>query len=248
MPCRRGYLLYRPPGTGKSSLSLSITSHFNLDIYILNVSSVNSSSLSDLFTELPPQYILLLEDIDAVGMTQTRQVSVEESSQVAADPEKKTESKGRATLSELLNALDGVSSHEGRVLIITTNHKENLDPALIRARRADRKVELPYTDKVMITRIFHTIFKRSEDNVVPDPDKPAKDNETVERLANEFTGKVPEQEVSPAEIQSFLVENRDSPHVALENVQEWMTRVGKEKEMKRADSWGSLGAQVANLA
>lgn len=41
IPYPKGYLLYGPPGTGKSSLSLSIAGHFGLDIYILNLSSIN---------------------------------------------------------------------------------------------------------------------------------------------------------------------------------------------------------------
>jgi mitochondrial chaperone BCS1 len=53
IPYRRGYLLYGPPGTGKSSLSLSIAGECDLDIYTLNLSSVDEDSLSDLFTNLP---------------------------------------------------------------------------------------------------------------------------------------------------------------------------------------------------
>jgi chaperone BCS1 len=36
------------------------------------------------------------------------------------------------TISGLLNALDGIASQEGRILFLTTNKKEKLDPALIR--------------------------------------------------------------------------------------------------------------------
>ncbi|KAK0703077.1 hypothetical protein B0T26DRAFT_598248, partial [Lasiosphaeria miniovina] len=50
-------------------------------------------------------------------------------------------------LSDLLNALDGVASQEGRVLMMTTNYIEHLDPALIRAGRADQKIELPNANK-----------------------------------------------------------------------------------------------------
>jgi chaperone BCS1 len=67
IPYRRGYLLYGPPGTRKSSLSLSITGHFDLDIYILNLASVNDSTLNGLFAKLPQHYIILLEDIDVAS-------------------------------------------------------------------------------------------------------------------------------------------------------------------------------------
>jgi chaperone BCS1 len=38
----------------------------------------------------------------------------------------------RLTFSGLLNAIDGVTSTEGRILFMTTNHEQRLDPALIR--------------------------------------------------------------------------------------------------------------------
>jgi mitochondrial chaperone BCS1 len=56
IPYRKGYLLY----------SLSITGACNLDIYILNISSVDDSLLGKLFTKLPAHCIILLEDINAV--------------------------------------------------------------------------------------------------------------------------------------------------------------------------------------
>jgi len=44
---------------------------------------------------------------------------------------------GGSPLSGLLNAIDGTFSRDGRILIMTTNHPEKIDPALIRKGRAD---------------------------------------------------------------------------------------------------------------
>ena len=69
IPYRRGYLLHGPPGTGKTSLSLALASVFALDLYVVEMPSVGSDTmLEQLFTALPPYCIVLLEDIDAVGM------------------------------------------------------------------------------------------------------------------------------------------------------------------------------------
>ena len=67
IPYRRGYLLYRPPRTGKSSLSSAIAGHFRLNIYILNLSTITEASLKRLFGSLLSRCIILLEDIDAVS-------------------------------------------------------------------------------------------------------------------------------------------------------------------------------------
>lgn len=45
----------------------------------------------------------------------------------------------RVTLSGLLNALDGVSSAEDRIIFMTTNYIDRLDKALIRPGRVDFK-------------------------------------------------------------------------------------------------------------
>ncbi|KAH6661756.1 hypothetical protein B0J14DRAFT_571426 [Halenospora varia] len=65
----------------------------------------------------------------------------------------------------------------------------------------------------------------------------AEDKIMLRKLATEFANKLPEQEFSPAEIQSFLLEYRRSPHMAVENVQEWVVRAREAKRRtKRADS------------
>ena len=49
-------------------------------------------------------------------------------------------------LSCLLNFIDGLWSACGgeRIIIFTTNHKEKLDPALIRRGRMDKHIEMSY--------------------------------------------------------------------------------------------------------
>lgn len=129
IPYKRDYLLFGPPGTGKSSFSLSLAGKHELDIYTLQLSNISDTMLMRLFAELPPRCIVLLEDVDTAGVG--RRDSVD------ADQEK--ESKLAVTLSGLLNVLDGVSSQEGRILIMTTNYIEHLDEALIRPGRSDKK-------------------------------------------------------------------------------------------------------------
>ncbi len=86
---------------------------------------MDDDTLNTMLNSAPMKSIILLEDIDAIFVERT---SVQENT-------------GRrervVTFAGLLNELDGVRSQEGRVLIMTTNHREKLDPALLRPGRAD---------------------------------------------------------------------------------------------------------------
>jgi len=62
------------------------------------------------------------------------------------------------TMSGLLNAIDGVASQEGRVLIMTTNYPEKLDDALMRPGRVDMKVEFTLASRVQIRELFLRMY------------------------------------------------------------------------------------------
>jgi mitochondrial chaperone BCS1 len=62
------------------------------------------------------------------------------------------------TMSGLLNAIDGVASQEGRVLIMTTNYPEKLDDALMRPGRIDIKVEFTLASTVQIRELFLRMY------------------------------------------------------------------------------------------
>lgn len=126
-PWRRGYLFHGPPGCGKTSLIFALASHFDLPLFPVHLSSIwNDGALIRAMAEAPPGAIILIEDIDAA---------------FNADRTSRNE-KSDLTFAGLLNALDGVASQEGRILVMTTNHLDRLDPALIREGRIDVREEI----------------------------------------------------------------------------------------------------------
>jgi chaperone BCS1 len=229
IPYQRGYLLYGPPGTGKSSFSLSLAGEFELDIYTLQLSGISDSKLMKLFSELPPHCIVLLEDVDAAGMGRRDD----------SDTDQENKSSSAVTLSGLLNVLDGVSSQEGRVLVMTTNHIEHLDEALIRPGRADKKVHFQLADKKISSQLFHTVFKQTPDHK---ESKHGFGDETIQRLADDFASKVPDQVFSPAEVLSFLLEQKNSPFGAVTGVENWVAKAKEAaSQLKREGSWVQEG-------
>ncbi|KAF7545110.1 hypothetical protein G7046_g9639 [Stylonectria norvegica] len=272
IPYRRGYLLYGPPGTGKSSLSLALAGFFRMRIYMVSLSSVmaNEENLSTLFAELPRRCVVLLEDIDTAGLTHTREngKAIGDGSEVAASPVTvqsgpgkpavPVSGPGRLSLSGLLNILDGVASQEGRVLIMTTNHLEKLDKALIRPGRVDMIVRFGLADADMTAALFRAIYapyegeegfgqgSAAKPDILNDPDKAQAlaekaekvRKETVERisiLAKDFATKIPELEFSPAEIQGLLLKHKRNPEAVIDATAEWIIETRKEKKQKEID-------------
>jgi chaperone BCS1 len=233
LPYRRGYLLFGRPGTGKSSLSLSIAGCFGLEVYIVNIASIDDSRLSTMFTSLPPRCVVLLEDIDAVGVSRSYDSDGEGSDTSSGAPLPGKKSQGRVSLSGLLNALDGVGSTDGRVLIMTTNHIEHLDPAVIRPGRVDMKVEFQLADHEITRQLFRNMFEQG-DLEEPNEANRVQNNVATAKLAEEFAGQIPSLEFSSADIISFLLKHRKSASKAVRNVSGW---VSDERKRRLGDSW-----------
>lgn len=160
IPYRRGYLFHGPPGTGKTSLAGAIAGHFNLDLYLGSLTKLDDAQVDRLFRQLPPRCVVMLEDVDAANVTQER-----ETKPTASKTKTKEKLYKPLTLSGLLNAIDGASSKEGRILIMTSNLPEVLDKALIRPGRIDRQVYLGPVSKQNAKQIFLRMYTQDPDEV-----------------------------------------------------------------------------------
>lgn len=67
IPYRRGYLLYGPPGSGKSSFIQALAGELEYNICVLNLSErgLTDDKLNHLLANAPERSFILLEDIDA---------------------------------------------------------------------------------------------------------------------------------------------------------------------------------------
>lgn len=149
---KRGYLLYGPPGSGKSSLIAAMANFLCYDVYDLELTKVSDNSeLRSLLIQTTNRSIIVIEDIDcSVDLTadrMTKKTTMMKSKTMRAKTTSsdclKDES-GRVTLSGLLNFTDGLWSccGEERIIVFTTNHRDNVDPALVRCGRMDVHVNL----------------------------------------------------------------------------------------------------------
>ncbi|KAL1535897.1 hypothetical protein AAHA92_28622 [Salvia divinorum] len=146
---KRGYLLYGPPGAGKSSLIAAMANFLRYDVYDLELSKVkDNSELRALLIQTTNRSIIVIEDIDcSIDLTgdratkSRRPAPVKKVRRASSDDDEEVR---RVTLSGLLNCTDGLWSccGEERVIVFTTNQRGAVDPALLRCGRMDVHVSL----------------------------------------------------------------------------------------------------------
>ena len=105
-------------------------------------------------------------------------------------------------LSGLLNVLDGVVDSPGRIVIMTTNHVEHLDPALIRPGRIDKKLFLGYMTAVdaiaMLEHYFQMALTDSQRQRVED---------VINGTGSLSQGKARPLSLTPAQIEQMTAEH-----------------------------------------
>lgn len=122
--------------------------------------------------------IYILEDIDAeCDIVHKRAKYIEdkssesgqELSKMLYDELKKKFNERGITLSGILNALDGVMEMTGSIIIMTTNHVDKLDKALIRPGRITVNLELKFMNNIdgnkLIYKKYSATVNELEDNV-----------------------------------------------------------------------------------
>ncbi|VFQ82118.1 unnamed protein product [Cuscuta campestris] len=210
-PWKRGYLLYGPPGTGKSSLIAAMANHLRFDIYDVQLGSMLGRyyALRDLLLWLPSRSIVIIEDIDRTqGLPKNRTKAppedIDSDSSHDIEDEK---NKDQNDLASLLNFVDGLWSCCGdeRIIVLTTNHKEKLDPALLRPGRMDMHIHMSYLTMPGFKVLAHNYLQISHDHALfPE----------IERLLKMVNA-------TPAEVAEELMRSEDA-NIALQGVIEML--------------------------
>jgi len=226
LPFRRGYLLYGGQGSGKDSLIHSLAGELGLDIYVINLSSKGmcDKTLMNLMESVPSRCIILLEGLDAAF-----------SDEVNDSP--------TLSVGGLQIILDWVTIEEGRLIFVTTNHLERIDPSLSRPGRMDVWVRFTNATKWQAEEVFKHFFwpaasasASSEASGLdtprrnrPEPRRrrgarigPTLEEAEVAELARRFAHAIPEGEMSVADLQGYLVKNKACPQQCVDEVAKWV--------------------------
>lgn len=219
IPHTLGFLLYGAPGTGKTSTIKAIANETNRHIVNISLKSIKTKKkLKKLFIDesieicenadnmmqsqkymIPiDKRLFVIEDIDALDCDLVLKRSEQKTTKLDSDqgvrrvnPEEKQD----LDLATLLNVIDGVLETPGRIIIISSNHPEKLDHALIRPGRIDMAIEFQRCDRTVITNMYTTFYEKE-----PDPEK----LESVEEYV-----------WTPAEVSQIMFRNFKDPEQTL---------------------------------
>lgn len=158
----KGVLLYGPPGTGKTLLAKAVAATIGANFIFSPASAIvdkyigeSARLIREMFSYAKEHEpcIIFMDEIDAIGGRRF-------SEGTSADREI------QRTLMELLNQMDGFDTLGQTKIIMATNRPDTLDPALLRAGRLDRKIEISLPNEAGRLEIFkiHTakISKQGE--------------------------------------------------------------------------------------
>lgn len=193
---KRGYLFHGPPGTGKTSLIKAFAHTTKWPLYFIDLHKPdNNTQLWNMMTSIPSKSILVFEEVDVQGICNREAIpdyhlllprlKVDET-EIKATPMEK--------ISTMLTVLDGLHSSNGHIIIMTTNHLDRIDSAILRAGRIDVKYHLDYADQKQMEDMYRKSYM-SELNESP-----------TDRIILD-----PTHQISPSTISGIFIKNIHDP-------------------------------------
>lgn len=137
----KGALLVEPPGTGKTLIARAVAGEAKVPFFAISGSEfvqmfvgMGAAKVRDLFRQANEKApcIIFIDEIDAIGKRRD--------SGLGGNDEREQ------TLNQLLTEMDGFDGRKGVVILAATNRPEDLDKALLRPGRFDRRIQMELPD------------------------------------------------------------------------------------------------------
>lgn len=168
IPDKLGFFFIGSPGCGKSSLIYAIANETKKKIASINMKNFDDKSFLSLMSVMENR-VIIFEDIDALTIVHNRdkekiKKSPSDRKKIVLKSSNKDDNKSKIidkslTLDTILEVLDGYSCLNNCIIIMTSNHPEKIDPALIRPGRIDHIIHFELCTEHQFRRMFKYFLK-----------------------------------------------------------------------------------------
>lgn len=214
----KGVLLYGPPGTGKTLLAKAVAATIGANFIFSPASAIVDKYIGESARVIREMFgyakehapcIIFMDEVDAIG---GRRFSEGTSS----------DREIQRTLMELLNQMDGFDHLGQTKVIMATNRPDTLDPALLRAGRLDRKIEIPLPNEIGRLEIFkiHAANVQKQGEI---------DYEAVVKMSDGFNGADIRNVVTEA---GFFAIRDDRDYIVQNDMMKAVRKVGEAKKLE----------------
>lgn len=190
IPYRKGVLLYGQPGTGKSTLIKSLCDKYELtNIYNVDLSKDNNL---DLISKIPNKSLILMEDVDRYFKPVRNN---KDSNEIVSW-------ESSFNMNKMLNILDGLTSPENCLIVMTANDISVIPKVMLRPGRIDLVVKFDFCTRQQIhdyTKLFY----------------PQCDDATATKLAKTLKGK----SVTISMLQRHFMMHQNNVHKAIHSIE-----------------------------
>lgn len=151
-------LLYGGAGTGKDSIAKMIASEWGRNIYYVTGGKggkfIPNAITSDCDDVTYPLFII--SDID-------KYASLINDTEIDLNDDKSKDEKmnNKQMFGNMINALDGIMSGEGRIIVMTTNHIDKFSDVFLRPGRVDLKLEIGYVIPEVFRKYIYDFYGKA---------------------------------------------------------------------------------------